>query len=160
MTYYSLTFETAVDRQQEPVTILAVNPDDGPAPRKAVEVLRSGGLIVFPTGDGYLVGCNALDARAVGRLCEVTGAAAGHLVRFAATREQERQLNGPARPATHPVPAGLMRAAGLPIVATTVPPGAAPSPTAQHVVFILGDGVDLVLNAGRTRYPSEEAAGR
>ncbi len=160
MTYYSLTFETAVDRQQEPVTIFAVNPDDAPAPRRAVEVLRAGGLIVFPSEDGYLVGCNALDARAVGRLCEVTGATAADLIRFAVTRDQERRLNGPARSTAHPVPAGLMQAADLPIVATTVPPGAAPAPTAQHVVFILGDGVDLVLNAGRTRQPSGAAVGR
>jgi tRNA A37 threonylcarbamoyladenosine synthetase subunit TsaC/SUA5/YrdC len=155
VSYYSLTFETAVDRQQEPVPMLAVSPDDAPAPRRAVEILRAGGLIVFPTEDGYLAGCSALDARAIGRLCRITGAAAAQLMRFAVTAEQERRLNGPVRPLTHPVPTALMRAADLPVVATAVPPGAPPAPTAQHIVFILGDGVDLVLNAGRTRQRSD-----
>jgi tRNA A37 threonylcarbamoyladenosine synthetase subunit TsaC/SUA5/YrdC len=159
VSYYGLTFEIGVDRQQEPVTILRVDLDDAPVPRRAIEVLRAGGLIVFPTEDGYLVGCNALDARAVRRLSEVTGAAAEDLLRFAATREQERWLSGPARPVTHKVPVGLMRAANLPIVATAVPPGSAPAPSAQHLVFILGDAVDLVLNAGRSR-PHPVPAGR
>jgi L-threonylcarbamoyladenylate synthase len=147
--YYGLTFQTGVDRALEPVAILQVNPDDGSAPRRAVETLRAGGLIVFPTEEGYLVGCNALDARAVGRLCQVTGATADSLVRLAATPEQELWLGGPARRPQHPVPLALMQAAGVPMVATTVPPGGRPLPSAQHVVFVLGDAVDLVLNAGR-----------
>lgn len=151
MNYYGLTFETGVDRQQQPVSIISVNPEDGAAPRMAVRVLREGGLIVFPTDEGYLVGCNALDPRAVGRLCDATGATREHLIRFAAVPDQERWLSGPARRPGHPVPLDLMRAAGLPIVATAVPPGAAPAPTAQHVIFILGDAVDVVLNAGAVR---------
>jgi tRNA A37 threonylcarbamoyladenosine synthetase subunit TsaC/SUA5/YrdC len=159
VTYYGLTFEIGIDRQQEPVTILRVDLDDAPVPRRAIEVLRAGGLIVFPTEEGYLVGCNALDARAVRRLSEATGAEAEHLMRFAVTREQERWLSGPTQPVTHKVPAGLMRAANLPMVATAVPPGAAPAPSAQHIIFILGDAVDLVLNAGRSR-PQPVPAGR
>jgi L-threonylcarbamoyladenylate synthase len=149
--YYGLTFEPGIDRQQRPVSIISVNPEDGAAPRMAVQALREGGLIVFPADEGYLVGCNALDPRAVGRLCDVTGATRDHLIRFAGTPEQERWLSGPARTPAHPVPLALMRAAGLPLVATAVPPGAAPAPTAQHVVFILGDAVDVVLNAGAVR---------
>jgi len=149
VSYYGLTFKTGVDRAPEPVAILQVDPDDGPAPRRAVEALRAGGLIVFPTEDGYLVGCNALDVRAVGRLCQTTGATVDSLVRLAATPEQETWLNGPARRPQHPVPLALMRAAGVPMVAATVPPGGRPLPSAQHVVFALGDAVDLVLDAGR-----------
>jgi tRNA A37 threonylcarbamoyladenosine synthetase subunit TsaC/SUA5/YrdC len=156
--YYGLTFETAVDRQQEPMSILAVDPAEAPVPRKAVEALRAGALIVFPTEDGYLVGCNALNAGAVARLLDVTGASADQLMRFAVTPQQEGWLSGPARRVTHPVPLGLMKAANLPMVATAVPPGALPAPTVQHVVFILGDGVDLVLNAGRAR-PQPALAG-
>lgn len=154
MSYYGLTFEPAVDRQQEPVSIINVDPEDGAAPRKAVLALREGRLIVFPTEDGYLVGCSALDPRAVARLCDVTGAAREHLIRLAAGPDQERWLNGPARVPAHALPLALMRGAGLPIAATAVPPGAPPAPTAQHVIFILGDAVDLVLRAGPvTRQP-------
>lgn len=149
VSYYGLTFETGVDRAPEPVAIVPVDPDDGSAPRRAVEMLRAGGLIVFPTEEGYLVGCNALDARAVGRLCQVTGATADSLVYLAATPEHDAWLSGPARRPQHPVPLALMRAAGVPMVATTVPPGGRPLPSAQHAVFALGDAVDLVLNAGR-----------
>lgn len=151
MSYYGLTFEIGVDRPQQPITIISVNPEDGAAPRMAVQALREGRLIVFPADDGYLLGCSALDPRAVGRLCEVTGATQEHLLRFAGGPDQERWLSGPARALAHPVPLALMRAAGLPIVATAVPPGAPPAPTAQHVIFILGDAVDLVLNAGPVR---------
>ncbi len=153
MTYYALTFQPAVDRPQEPLAIIRVSADESAAPRRAVDMLRGGGLIVFPADQGYLVGCNALDARAVGRLCDVTGATRDHLLRLAADPQQERWLNGPASPLAHPVPLALMRASGLPLVATAIPPGADPAPQAQHVVFILGDRVDLVLDAGPVRQP-------
>jgi tRNA A37 threonylcarbamoyladenosine synthetase subunit TsaC/SUA5/YrdC len=140
-----------VDRQPGPVPIIPVAADEETAPRRAVEVFREGGLIVFPTEDGYLVGCTALDARAVSRLCQVTGATRDDLIRFAASAHQEGWLSGPARPLRHPVPMDLMRAADLPLVATTVPPGSRPAPSVQHVVFALGDQVDLVLDAGPLR---------
>jgi tRNA A37 threonylcarbamoyladenosine synthetase subunit TsaC/SUA5/YrdC len=149
--YYNLTFQPAVSRQPGPMAIIPVGPDEETAPRRAVEVLREGGLIVFPTEDGYLVGCNALNAGAVARLCEETGATRDLLIRFAAMPHQESWLNGPARALRHPVPLGLMRAANLPLVATAVPLGGPPAPTVQHVVFVLGDRVDLVLDAGPVR---------
>lgn len=151
MSYYQLTFETAVRRQPKPVTIIRVSPGEAEPPRKAVEVLRSGGLIVFPTDEGYVVGCNALDPTAVQRLYQVTGAGPEHLVRFAASPEHAGQLTEPARPLTHSCPRALMRAADLPLAAAAVPPGGSPVPTAQHVVFIVGDAVDLVLDAGPVR---------
>jgi tRNA A37 threonylcarbamoyladenosine synthetase subunit TsaC/SUA5/YrdC len=158
VSYYQLTFQAAVGRQPKRLAIIRVNPEDSSAPRKAVDVLRAGGLIVFPTEEGYLVGCDALDPAAVQRLCEVTGAGSEHLVRFAATREQGARLTGLARPLAHPVPLALMRAADLPMAATAVPPGALPPPTAQHAIFIVGDGVDLVLDAGPVR--RQPVAGR
>ncbi len=151
MSYYQLTFETAVRRQPKAVTIVRVGLDEVQPPRKAVEVLRSGGVIVFPTEEGYVVGCDALDPTAVQRLCQVTGAASDNLVQFAASREQAGRLTGLARPLSHPVPLALMRAADRPMAATAVPPGGSPAPTAQHVVFILGDAMDLVLDAGPIR---------
>ena len=180
MSYYGLTFETGVDRQQQPVTIISVNPEDGAAPRLAVRALRDGRLIVFPTEEGYLLGCNALDPRAIGRLCDVTGATQERKGRYyedeGAVIALAERLTGKACPPegaiakrigavlkgnvvvqiiekvfAHPVPLALMRAAGLPMVATAVPPGAAPAPVVQHMIFILGDAVDLVLNAGAVR---------
>jgi tRNA A37 threonylcarbamoyladenosine synthetase subunit TsaC/SUA5/YrdC len=152
VTYYGLTFQPAVDRQQEPIAMISVSAGEPAAPRRAVKMLRGGGLIVFPVDQGYLVGCNALDARAVGCLCDVTGATRDRLLRFAADPQQERWLSGPSTPLAHPVPLALMRDAGLPLVATAVPPGTDPAPQAQHVVFVLGDRADLVLDAGPVRH--------
>ncbi|MBI3997404.1 MAG: Sua5/YciO/YrdC/YwlC family protein [Armatimonadetes bacterium] len=148
MSYYHLSFETAVDRQPRPVSMIRVHPTETAAPRKAVEVLRSGGLVVFPTEDGYYVGCAARNAEAVERLHRVTGAGPEHLVTFAVSRDQAEGLPGPAQIPRHPVALALMRDAGTPLVATWAP-GAKPAPTAQHVVFIVGDKVDLILNGGR-----------
>ncbi|MDR7550061.1 MAG: Sua5/YciO/YrdC/YwlC family protein [Armatimonadota bacterium] len=152
--YYGLTFQSAVDRPQEPIVILRVDPHDDAVPRRAVEVLRAGGLIVFPADDGYLVGCSALDPEAVQRLCEVTGAGREDLAYFAGSPEHAARLGAPTRPLHHPVPLALMRATGLPLAATPCRPDAAPVPSAQHAVFILGDAADLVLDAGPIRQPA------
>jgi tRNA A37 threonylcarbamoyladenosine synthetase subunit TsaC/SUA5/YrdC len=114
-----------------------------------VKALRNGALIVFPTENGYLVGCSATDAEALRRLRQVTGASEDQLLRFAATPEQANRLTGPVRPLRHPVPLRLMEAADLPMAASTAPPERALWPTAQHAVFAVGDAVDLVLDAGR-----------
>lgn len=160
MSYYSLSFDAVVHRQPQRVSMIRVDPGDGAAPRKAVEALRAGGLLAFPTGKGYLVGCSALDPEAVRRLCEVTGAAPDGLVRFAASREQADRLDasgdrlgGPVCISHDSVPLALMRGADTLIAATTSAPGAPPAPTAQHVVFVLGDRLDLILDAG-ARHPA------
>ena len=159
MSYYSLSFDTAVDHVPRPVPIIRVDPQDTTAPRKAVKTLRAGGLVVFPTAEGYMVGCSSLDATAVRRLTEVTGVAPDALVQLAASREQADRLRGPVRITTDPVPLALMRDAGTPMAATACRPGARPAPTAQHVVFVLGDNVDLVLDAGAVgREPAAETA--
>ena len=148
MSYYHLSFETALDREPKPVSIIRVDPNELTAPRKAVEVLHAGGLVAFPTEDGYVVGCSALDPAAIRRLCEATGAAADSLLAFVAAREQADRVSRPARIPRHPVALALVRDVGAPVLATPCTPGARPVPTAQQVVFVLGDKVDLVLNAG------------
>lgn len=148
MSYYSLSFDASVRHRPEPVPIIRVDPADGVAPRRAVDVLRAGGLLVFPTAAGYMVGCSALDQVATGRLCAATGASPDALQRFATSREQADRVAGPAQISRDPVPLALMRDADTPIAATPCRPGAPPAPTAQHVVFVLGDRLDLVLDAG------------
>ncbi len=158
VSYYSLSFDASVHHHPEPVSIIRVDPGDGAAPRKAVEALRAGGLLAFPTGEGYLVGCSALDPEAVRRLCKVTGATSYGLLRLAASRAQADRLGGSGgevRISTDPVPLALMHDTDTPIAATPSRPGASPAPTAQHVVFVLGDRLDLILDAGAmTRQPA------
>ena len=36
---------------------------------KAVEVLREGGIVIYPTDTIYALGCDALNVRAVERIC-------------------------------------------------------------------------------------------
>jgi hypothetical protein len=86
VSYYSLSFAPAVDYQPQPLSIIRVEPDDSTAPRKAVEVLRAGGVLVFPTAEGYVVGCAATNPAAVRRLSDITGVAPGDLRYLAASR--------------------------------------------------------------------------
>jgi tRNA A37 threonylcarbamoyladenosine synthetase subunit TsaC/SUA5/YrdC len=147
-TYYGLTFQSAVQRREQPLVILRVDAGDGQPPRRAVEALRAGALLVVPVDGGYVVGCAGADAHAVARLCDLLGLKREQLMRFSEPSDPTGAKVGKPTPVYHPVTIGLMRAAGLSIVATPVPPGADPAPTAQHVVFQLGDAVDLVLDAG------------
>ena len=50
--------------------------DDNPQQRemdKIVEVLRNGGIIIYPTDTLYGIGCDALNVRAVERICQIKG---------------------------------------------------------------------------------------
>ena len=38
--------------------------------QKVVDVLNSGGVIIYPTGMTYALGCHALKERAVERICK------------------------------------------------------------------------------------------
>lgn len=40
---------------------------------KAVEVLRDGGIVIYPTDTIYALGCDALNVRAVERICQIKG---------------------------------------------------------------------------------------
>ena len=40
---------------------------------KVVATLRDGGLVVYPTDTVYAIGCDALNVRAVERICRIKG---------------------------------------------------------------------------------------
>ena len=40
---------------------------------KAVKILRDGGLVIYPTDTVYAIGCDALNVRAVERICRLKG---------------------------------------------------------------------------------------
>lgn len=55
--------------------IIAIHPDN-PEPRKirqAAEVLRNGGVIIFPTDTVYAMGCDISNSRAFEKLCRIKG---------------------------------------------------------------------------------------
>lgn len=56
----------------EHVVVLRVDPD-APAPRRAVEALRAGEPVVYPTDTVYGLGCDATDPAAVRRVFEIKG---------------------------------------------------------------------------------------
>ena len=41
--------------------------------REVVQCLESGGVIIYPTGVGYALGCSALKKRAVEQVCQIKG---------------------------------------------------------------------------------------
>jgi tRNA threonylcarbamoyl adenosine modification protein (Sua5/YciO/YrdC/YwlC family) len=41
--------------------------------RKVIDVFRDGGLAIYPTDTMYAIGCDALDVRAVERICKIKG---------------------------------------------------------------------------------------
>ncbi len=69
-TYYHLSFEPAVRRTLRPLQIIRVT-EDREAPRRAVRLIREGGLVAYPTDTLYGVGCNAHDAAAVLRIFNI-----------------------------------------------------------------------------------------
>lgn len=40
---------------------------------KVIEVLRDGGLVIYPTDTVYAIGCDALNVRAVEKICQMKG---------------------------------------------------------------------------------------
>lgn len=50
--------------------------NENPNPReidKIVDILRDGGLIIYPTDTVYAIGCDALNVRAVEKICKMKG---------------------------------------------------------------------------------------
>ena len=45
---------------------------------RIVEVLNSGGVIIYPTDTTYAIGCHALKERAIERVCEIKGVDTKH----------------------------------------------------------------------------------
>ena len=55
--------------------LLKIYPEN-PNPKeidKVVNVLRDGGLVIYPTDTVYAIGCDALNVRAVERICQLKG---------------------------------------------------------------------------------------
>lgn len=75
MSYYGLTFRSSGDHTPRPLPILRVDPGERRAPRRALEVLRRGGVIVYPTDTVYGVGCRIDDEAAVRRIFTLKGRA-------------------------------------------------------------------------------------
>lgn len=158
---------------------------------EAGRVLRSGGLVAFPTETVYGLGADAFNPAAVARIFEVKGRPASDpLIVHIADREDlyrvarevpevalrlaEQFMPGPltfvlwkrpevpdvitagkptvaVRMPAHPIALGLIRAAGVPVVAPSANRFGHTSPTrAEHVLDDLGGKVDLVLDAGPT----------
>jgi len=76
MSYYSLTFANVGARTPRPLPIIRVEPGERRAPRRALEVLRAGGVIVYPTDTVYGVGCRIDHEAAVARVFALKGRAA------------------------------------------------------------------------------------
>src|SRR5277367_6642242 len=61
--------------------------------KKAGEIVRAGGLVVFPTETVYGLGANALDAAAIAKIYELKGRpATSPLIVHVASIEQAREL--------------------------------------------------------------------
>lgn len=62
-------------RYKHNVMMLKIYPEN-PHPRvieKVVGVLRDGGLVIYPTDTVYAIGCDALNVRAVEKICQMKG---------------------------------------------------------------------------------------
>lgn len=49
---------------------------ENPSPKeieRVVETLRNGGLVIYPTDTIYAIGCDAMNVRAVERICQIKG---------------------------------------------------------------------------------------
>jgi L-threonylcarbamoyladenylate synthase len=72
MSYYGLTFRNQ-DVPQRPMPMLRVSSNDDRPPRRAVDMLREGAVIVFPTDTVYGLGCRIDDDAAVRRIYTLKG---------------------------------------------------------------------------------------
>lgn len=73
MSYYGLTFSGGGDVASRAVPMLRVDPAEPRAPRRALAVLREGGVIVYPTDTVYGLGCRIDAAAAVERIFVLKG---------------------------------------------------------------------------------------
>ena len=72
MSYYGLTFHNR-EVPQRPMPIIRVDRAETRAPRRAVDMLRDGAAVVFPTDTVYGVGCRIDHAPAVLRIYDLKG---------------------------------------------------------------------------------------
>ena len=73
MSYYQLTFANLGELDPRPIRIIRVEPGERRAPRRALEVLHSGGVVVYPTDTVYGVGCRIDHEAAVRRIYALKG---------------------------------------------------------------------------------------
>jgi len=71
MSYYSLTFANLGELTPRPIPIIRVEPGERRAPRRALETLRNGMVLVYPTDTVYGVGCRIDNEAAVRRIYEL-----------------------------------------------------------------------------------------
>lgn len=70
MSYYSRTFANLRPFDIRQIPIIRVD-EDGQAPRRAIDALRRGQVLVYPTDTVYGLGCRIDDERAVRRIFEI-----------------------------------------------------------------------------------------
>jgi L-threonylcarbamoyladenylate synthase len=73
MSYSGLTFANLQPFDPRPVPIIRVIGEDSQVPRRAIEALRRGQAIVFPTDTVYGLGCRIDDEGTVRRIYEIKG---------------------------------------------------------------------------------------
>ncbi len=130
MSYYRLTFANLREFHAGQIPIIRVSGDDGQAPRRAVEALLRGQIIVYPTDTVYGLGCRIDDERAVRRILEVKR-----------------------RPPTAPLPVLLADPAQLAEYVRAIPPAARRLisrfwPGALTVIFRRSDKIPAIVAGG------------
>jgi len=175
--------------------LIKIGPENpAPALAEAAAVLKSGGIVAYPTESFYALGADALNPDAVAKVFEAKGRGAekalpviihdkaliGEYIRDIspiAEKAVHRLMPGPVtllfwakdlfpteltggtgkiaiRVPEHPVAAGLARAFGGPVTATSANLSGLPGLTvAGSVADAFGDKIDLVLDSGPTSGP-------
>lgn len=128
MSYYNLTFSNLSSLEQRQLPIVRVSASD--VPRRAIETLTQGGVVVYPTDTVYGVGCRIDDDDAVRRLFALKG-----------------------RPHTEALPVLLADVAQLDQYARDVPPAA------RRLVSRFWPGALTVVVRRSERVPSLVAGG-
>lgn len=128
MSYYNLTFSNLSSLEQRQLPIVRVSSSD--VPRRAIETLTQGGVVVYPTDTVYGVGCRIDDDAAVRRLFVLKG-----------------------RPHTEALPVLLADVAQLDQYARDVPPAA------RRLVSRFWPGALTVVLRRSERVPSLVAGG-
>lgn len=130
MSYYGLTFSNLREIEPGRLPIIRVAPGEPTAPRRAIAVLREGGVVVFPTDTVYGLGCRIDDERAVRRIYAIKG-----------------------RPPSDPVPVLLAEAAQLEEYARGL------TPAARRLVARYWPGALTLIVRRSDRIPASVAGG-
>src|SRR5712692_5618691 len=130
VSYYLLTFANLQPLDPRQVPMVRVSGEDGQVPRRAVEALRQGQVIVYPTDTVYGVGCRIDDEGAVRRIYQIKG-----------------------RPATEPLPVLLADPIQVQTYARSVNAAAQRLmsrfwPGALTLVFLRSDRIPLAVAGG------------